>query len=169
MTTHGRGRFRWAVLGRVAERVIHDTTPPVLLVGPHCVTAEPAPPGRLLICADGASAEPPVLAPALAWAKAVALEVVVATVIHPLDTIGVDDVLAELAARVEAEGLRARWHVVPSSYPAGALADLAADCHADLIAMSSHAPTGAARLALGSVTMGAVGLARGPVLVTKAA
>ena len=108
MTTHGRGRLRWAVLGSVAEGVIHDTSKPMLLVGPHCNIAEPAPPTRLLVCVDGSSPEPPLLPPVLEWAKALALDVLVATVIHPLDTIGLDDVLTAITRRVEAEGLRAR-------------------------------------------------------------
>jgi nucleotide-binding universal stress UspA family protein len=167
MTTHGRGRFRWTVLGSVAEQVIHDTSQPVLLVGPHCRSAEPATPGRLLIYVDGSNPDPPVLAPSVEWAKALALDVLVATVIHPLDTVGLDEMLATMTRRVEADGLRAHWRVVRSSHPAGALADLAVDHHTGLITMTSHARIGAARLALGSVTMGTVGLASCPVLVAK--
>ena len=47
-----------------------------------------------------------------------------------------------------------RTNIIRSSYPAGALADLADTLDVGLVAMSSHARTGAARLALGSVTMG---------------
>ena len=36
MTSHGRGRLRWAVLGSVAETVVASSTRPVVLVGPHC-------------------------------------------------------------------------------------------------------------------------------------
>jgi nucleotide-binding universal stress UspA family protein len=56
---------------------------------------------------------------------------------------------------------------VRSSYPAGALADLAESLAVGLVAMNSHARTGVARIALGSVTMGVVGMARCPVLVVK--
>jgi nucleotide-binding universal stress UspA family protein len=167
MTTHGRGRLRWAALGSVAEQVIHDASRPVLLVGPHCRSAESAPPGRLLVCVDGSTPEPSVLGPAIEWAEALALDVGVVAVIHPLDTIALDDVLTSIARTIETAGVRAHWQIVRSSYPAGALADLAADHHVALIAMGSHARTGAARLALGSVTMGVVGLAACPVLVVK--
>jgi nucleotide-binding universal stress UspA family protein len=46
-------------------------------------------------------------------------------------------------------------------------ADAADEHGADLTTMSSHARTDAARLALGSVTMGVVGLTHCPVLVAK--
>ena len=167
MTTHGRGRLRWAVLGSVAEEVVRTTRQPVLLVGRHCASDWLTESRRLLVCVDGDSATPPVLSPALEWAKALDLDVVVATAIHPLDRSAPDEVLAAIAARVESEGLRVYGDVVRSSYPAGALADLAEEHHISLIAMSSHARSGAARLALGSVTTGVVGLAPCPVLVTK--
>ncbi len=35
MTTHGRGRLRWAAAGSVAEEVIRESTAPLLLVGPQ--------------------------------------------------------------------------------------------------------------------------------------
>jgi nucleotide-binding universal stress UspA family protein len=167
MTTHGRGRLRWAILGSVTERVIHESTGAVLVVGRHCPTDPPPFTTRLLLCVDGSTAEPPVLAEALDWARALDLEVVVATVIHPLDPNAPEDVLAGVAERFAAEGGRARTEIIRSSYPAGALADAATELDIGLMAMSSHVRAGVARLALGSVTMGAVNLARCPVLVAR--
>ena len=141
MTSHGRGRLRWAVLGSVAEEVVRATCQPVLLVGRHCASDWSTASRRLLVCVDGASATPPVLSPALEWAKALDLDVVVATAIHPLDRSAPDQVLAAIAARVEGEGLRFYRDVVRNSYPAGALTDLAEEHHISLIAMSSHART----------------------------
>ena len=168
MTTHGRGRLRWAVLGSVAEQVIRSTRDPVLLVGRHCATEWPAGAGRsLLIGIDGSTPMPPVIGPAAEWAKALDLDVVVAMAIHPLDP-QVPTAIVDAAVReLERQGVRARGQIIRSSYPAGGLADLADDGGVQLIALSSHARMGAARVALGSVTMGVVGLARCPVLVTK--
>jgi len=168
MTTHGRGRLRWAVLGSVAEEGIRDSRGPVLLVGRHCGGEWPVGEGRsLLVGIDGSTPIPPVVAPAVDWAEALELDVVVAMAIHPLDpevsTATVDGVVRH----VERQGVRARGKILRSSYPAGGLADLAEDDGVQLIALSSHARAGAARVALGSVTMGVVGLARCPVLVTK--
>ena len=36
MTTHGRGRFRWAMIGSVAEGVVSRSDVPVVLAGPRC-------------------------------------------------------------------------------------------------------------------------------------
>jgi nucleotide-binding universal stress UspA family protein len=108
-----------------------------------------------------------VLGPAVDWARAFDLEVVVATVIHPLDPNAPEEVLAAIADRFTSERLRARTEIVRSSYPAGALADTAVELDIGLMAMSSHARGGVARLALGSVTMGSVNLAQCPVLVAR--
>jgi nucleotide-binding universal stress UspA family protein len=168
MTTHGRGRFRWAMLGSVAERVIHGMGDATLLIGRHCVPEWPTGRRRLLIAVDGSSPSPAVLGPAVEWATALDLDVVVAAAVHPLDREFPDAVLETIGQHIEGQGLRVHQELLRSSYPAGALADVADEHGADLIAMSSHARTGAARLALGSVTVGVVGLAHCPVLVAKA-
>jgi nucleotide-binding universal stress UspA family protein len=169
MTTHGRGRLRWAMLGSVAERVIHDAPDAVLLVGRHCASDWPAGGGRLLLGVDGSTATPAVVPPAIEWAKALGLDIIVAVAIHPLDREPPNAAVKAMTRHIEGQGVRAYWEIVRNSYPAGALADLADEHHVDLIAVGSHARVGAARLALGSVTMGVVGLAHSPVLVTKTA
>lgn len=167
MTTHGRGRFSWAALGSIAESVVRDATEPVLLVGRHCAPAWPTGARRMVVAVDGATAAPPVLPDAVAWAKAFQLEVDVTSVVHPLDREGPDKVVDAIASRIESEGLQARRYVVRGSYLAGAIADAAVGAEADLVVMSTHARTGASRLALGSLTIGVVGLAPCPVLVTR--
>jgi nucleotide-binding universal stress UspA family protein len=142
MTTHGRGRFRWAVLGSVAERVIHDTRDTTLLIGRHSVTEWPTGRGRVLIAVDGSSASPGVLVPAVEWAKALDLDVVVVAAVHPLDREFPDAVIDTIGEHVQDQGLRVHREILRSSYPAGALADVADEHGADLIAMSSHARTG---------------------------
>ena len=39
MTSHGRGRLRWAFLGSVAEQVMSESHDPVVLLGRQCGTA----------------------------------------------------------------------------------------------------------------------------------
>jgi len=167
MTTHGRDRFSWAALGSVAEAVVRDATAPVLLVGRHCAAAWPTGARRLLVAVDGATAAAPELPEALVWAKRFQLEVDVMTVIHPLDRESPDVVIDAIATRVESEGIHARRTVVRGSYPAGSIADAAIGADADLIVMGTHAHAGVSRLALGSLTIGVVGLAPCPVLVTR--
>ena len=167
MTSHGRGRLRWALLGSVAEEVVATASEPIVLVGRHCEAASPDGLQHLLMCVDGSTANPAVEPIAVEWATALDLDVQVAIVIHPLDTARPDALLDEIAGRFATAGLRARTSIIRSSYPAGALADLADAQDASLVAMSNHARTGAARFALGSVTIGVVALAGCPVLVAR--
>ena len=121
----------------------------------------------MLIGIDGSTETPSVLPTAVDWARELDLDIHLAMAIHPLDTAPPDPVLGVIADQIEAKGLRVRSNVVRSSYPAAALADLAESLDVGLVAMNSHARAGVARVALGSVTMGVVGMARCPVLVVK--
>ena len=133
----------------------------------QCGTEWPDGLKHLLIGIDGSTKTPSVLPTAVEWARKLDLDVHRAMAIHPLDTAPPEAVLGVIADQIEAEGLRVRPSVVRSSYPAGPLADLAESLDVGLVAMNSHARTGVARFALGSVTMGVVGMARCPVLVVK--
>jgi nucleotide-binding universal stress UspA family protein len=97
------------------------------------------------------------------------LEVHVVTVIHPVDAVGPDAVLDAIVGRLESQGLRAHRSVLRSTYVAGAIADFSESIDADIVAMCSHTRVGTARVALGSVTMGVVGMAHCPVLVDRIA
>jgi len=169
MTTHGRGRLRGALLGSVAEEVVCESSKPVLLLGRHCRTEWPYNFRKMVVCVDGTNAAPAVEPDAVEWANTLGLDVHVATVIHPLDTAGPDAVLDAMVGRMQAAGLHAYRYVHRSTYPAAAIADFAETVDADRVAMSSHARAGSARISLGSVTMGVVGMARCPVLVNRTA
>ena len=94
------------------------------------------------MCVDGSTATPAVAPTAVEWATALGLDVHVAMAIHPLDTASPDHVLKAIASGIEAEGLCVSTDIIRSSYPAGALADLAETLDVGLVAMSSHARTG---------------------------
>ena len=102
------------------------------------------------------------------WAKLLGLEIRASTVIHPLDVARAEQADAVLAQVVEQFG--GREHVeatmTQATYVAGALADLAGDLPAALIAMNCHARHGLARFALGSLTMSVLQKAPCPLLVT---
>lgn len=170
MTTHGRGSFRWAVLGSVAENVVSRSPDPVLLVGPRCRPEPLQAAGRMIICVDGTPASLAVVPLACDWARALHLEVELAFVVHPLDVEDAthpDAVLGPIAAQIEAEGLAVHPVLLRSSYPAGKLVDLAETLPAALMAMTTHTRAGLARFLLGSVTMGVLNTAPCPVLVTR--
>jgi nucleotide-binding universal stress UspA family protein len=165
MTTHGRGRLRWAILGSVAEEVVREVDGPILLVGRHCATTWPSGSRRLVVAVDGTDPEPPVLADSLTWAKGFGLDVEVAYVAG--DAAEAPPAIDAIVASFEAAGIRVEKTILHGSHAAGALADAATGSEADLIAMSSHAARGIDRLALGTVTMSVVSTAPCPVLVSR--
>jgi nucleotide-binding universal stress UspA family protein len=169
MTTHGRGRLRWAVIGSVAEDVIRRTHRPIVLVGRHCRTDFLERSSHLLACTDGGGYDHLSLVPAAQeWSALLGLDLRVATVRHPLDVESAEHAEQIMALLAERFGSShpSDAEVVRSGYPIGAIADYAEDLPAAIVAMNTHARSGMPRLGLGSVTMGVVHLAPCPVLVT---
>jgi nucleotide-binding universal stress UspA family protein len=168
MTTHGRGRLRWAALGSVAEDVIRRADRPTLLVGRNCRTDFLDRSSHLVACTDGSEGAMELAPVAREWADLLGLDVRVAAVRHPLDVESAEHSDALLASMVAEFGGRdpSEATLIRSSYPAGALADYADELPAALLGMNSHARAGFPRLALGSVTMGVLHLASCPLLVT---
>lgn len=169
MTTHGRGSWRWAAVGSVAEEVIRETDRPLVLVGRRCRPDFLERGRQLLACVDTVAAANS-LAPAVrAWSELLDLRVTVATVTHPLDVPSAEDPDAVLGPLVKALGCADGAHakLLRASYVAGALADYADDLPAALMAMNTHARTGFPRFVLGSETMAALHHAPCPVLAVR--
>ena len=74
MTTHGRGRLRWAVLGSVAEDVIRRTGRPTLLVGRNCRTDFLDRSPHLVACSDGSEDSAELAPVAREWADLLGLD-----------------------------------------------------------------------------------------------
>jgi nucleotide-binding universal stress UspA family protein len=168
MTTHGRGRLRWAAVGSVAEDVIRESTEPLLLVGPRAKAAWSQPARRVVVCVDGTPSDQASTRHACEWAKALDLEVHLARVYHPNDTTSdrPNAVFGPLEAIVQDAGLRVHTRqLFRSSFFAGALVDFAEDPPATMLVMTAHHKGVLARIALGSTTMATVHLAQCPVLV----
>ena len=120
MTTHGRGRIAWTVLGSVAEAVTWGSEREMVLVGAHCRSDTPADTAALLIASDAGSSSQGLAAGALTWSDMLGLQRRVAVVVHPLDVES-----AEHPARI-AVPLAGEYGVEPTSiilrrdeYPAG--------------------------------------------------
>jgi nucleotide-binding universal stress UspA family protein len=172
MRSHGYGRVRWAVLGSVAERVVRESRRPMLLVGRHCAESSPSDTRHMLVCVDGSTNADPVVPVAIAWAKALGLDVQVARVVHPFafgDRDSSDEVIDAIAARFVADGLEAVPVILHGSHVAGAIADYVTDSQIALVAMNTHARGGISRATLGSVAMATVGLVECPVLLAPMA
>jgi len=168
MTSHGRGRLRWSMLGSTAEEVIRHSTRPMLLVGRNCHDNFMTPDARMLTCFDGTESSERIAPLALEWAGDLGLPMDAAVVVNPRDVESIEHPETLIDPMVEHFGGldRVRPHLLTSSYVAGALADCAGDLPAALIAMSCYGRTGLARAALGSVTMAVLNLSTCPLLVT---
>jgi nucleotide-binding universal stress UspA family protein len=168
MTTHGRGRLRWAAAGSVAEDVIGASSVPILLVGPRGEPTWSRPARRIIVAVDGSPAGMTAVRHACEWAKALDLQVVVSCVVHPLDVEGAEHpekIFEPHEALVRAEGLPVESQLISSRFVAGALVDAAEEPPATMIVMAVHRHSRLARLALGSVTMGVLAMSTCPVLV----
>ncbi len=169
MTTHGRGRLRWAVAGSVAEEVIQRATEPLLLIGPRGEETWSQPARRIVVCIDGSHASGSATRHACEWAKALDLEVHLVLATHPLDveaTEHPDAVFGPDEEIVRASGLAVhRTQLFRSSLIGGALVDFAEDPPATLMVMAAHHHSALSRAALGSTTMSVLNVSSCPVLV----
>jgi nucleotide-binding universal stress UspA family protein len=167
MTTHGRGRLRWAALGSVAEDVIRRSDRPMLLVGRNCRPDFLGRSSHFVACADGSEDSNELAPAAREWTELLGLDLRVAVVTHPLDVESAEHSDALLGAMAAQFALadRAATTMIRSRYVAGALADYADELPAALVGMNCHARSGLARFALGSVTMAVLHLVSCPLLV----
>jgi nucleotide-binding universal stress UspA family protein len=166
MATHGRGRVAAPLLGSVATEVLRRVATPVVLVGPQCEPAWWHDPPRVVACWLGAPSNP-VLLPARDFAEALGSELWVESVFHPLDTHMAENPHGEFEPALEHIGSGVDVHLLPltGDYPAGTIVRSARELPATLLAMTTHARSGFARAALGSVTMDVVHRSPCPVLV----
>jgi nucleotide-binding universal stress UspA family protein len=165
MATHGRGRLAAPLLGSVATEVLRRVSTPILLVGPHCEDTWLHPRPRVAACwvGDGSRA---ILATAKEWADALEGELWLETVYHPLD-VRVAEARADFEPAFVALGGEVGVHTLTlrDDYAAGAIVRSERDLCVSVMAMTTHARTGIARSALGSVAMDVVHHSACPVLV----
>ena len=166
MATHGRGRLAAPFLGSVATEVLRRTATPVVLVGPHCETSWWHDPPRVVACWCGEPSNP-ILLPAQELTEALGGELWLESVFHPLDIHAAENLHGEFEPALRRIGTGTDVHLLTefSEYPAGAIARSAREIPATLLAMTTHARTGIARAALGSVTMDVVHHSPCPVFV----
>ena len=166
MATHGRGRLTAPLLGSVATEVLRVVSAPVVLVGPQCEPGWWHDPPRVVACWCGEPSNP-ILLPAREMAEGIAGELWIESVFHPLDTHMAENPHGEFEPALEHIGPGVKVHLLPltGEYPAGTIARSARELPATLLAMTTHARTGIARAALGSVTMDVVHHSPCPVLV----
>lgn len=182
MSTHGRGGIgRW-IFGSVADRVLHRSPVPVLLVPPYCASSWPeGRPTHLLVPLDGSPLAEAALRPAAALAAQLKAELILTRVvdlahygyadtyipINPeVDSAGVREYLDSTAARLRAEGSSVRA-VDKIGFTVSAIATTAREEATDLIVMATHGRSGLARVVLGSVATGVLQRADVPLLLVR--
>jgi nucleotide-binding universal stress UspA family protein len=194
MATHGRAGLARAFLGSVAEHVLSASPVPVLLVRPS--GHEMARLGTILVPVDGSPGGALALASAVALAQAAKARVVLLKVVVPVISYelmnasgyaslyfdpawdeealeGARRYVAGVANRLRTNGLQAEALAVmggvmtPSNSVLEAILTQATAVNADLIVMSTHAHTGAARALLGSVADALVRNAQRPVMLVR--
>lgn len=189
MATHGySGLRRWA-LGSVADKVIHATEAPVLLVRGQAQRAV-HPPRRILTPLDGSGLARQALPLAGEIARAAHAELILLRAVVPLleayvgapmlgrpiaennEALGVlreyalNDLKAE-AASLRAEVPRILTHVI-IGYPAEVIVDEAREMDVDLIVMATHGYGGLRRWALGSVADKVLHATTTPLILVRA-
>jgi nucleotide-binding universal stress UspA family protein len=188
MRTRGRAGLSRAVLGSVAEGVVKGSPAPVLLLPPQAQAATQL--RTILVPVDGSPGGALALGAARQLALATGARLCLRQIVVPASTYFVhssalqgamyidprwdEDAVSGARAYVESltrhlsnDGLQCDGDVLVEDSVADALVRSATEQRADLIAMSSEAHTGAARVILGSVTDAVVRTATCPVLVLR--
>ena len=178
MTTHGRSGFRRWRLGSVADRVVHTSLRPVVLVRPHEDVQVGTSFNRILVPLDGSEMSARALPHAVALARAgnaslILLRAVAGTV--PALALPLDGYYLEADKDAEAHAVEELQSVAETldgveveilaacGRPEAVIGEAAED--ADLIVMASHGRGGLARLALGSVADAVIRHAGRPVMI----
>ncbi len=185
MSTHGRGGLRRVLFGSVAESLVRKAPVPVLLVrGPLAPTRGTM--GRILVPLDGSDLSRGILPIVARLAGPFDLTIALLRVIEPfpayaatetsvesaaqllrMATADAEAGLAEVAASLEARGLRVQW-TVREGLAVDVILGHAREAGVDLIAMSTHGRSGLGRFVIGSVAEEVLRAATVPVLIWKA-
>lgn len=187
MATHGRSGLERAIMGSVTERVVADSTVPVMLLRPggHRLTHVKT----LLVPVDGTPGGSVALGVALGLARVIGAKIVLLRVVEPIPAHLYDGIYwsggayldpawdeeSRQAAQSFVNGMALRLRKAGAAAEGRAIigdvtttiVETAEAVEADVIVMSTHALTGPARAILGSVSDAVVRTARRPVLLIR--
>ncbi|MBI3743496.1 MAG: universal stress protein [Chloroflexi bacterium] len=189
MTTRGRsGVGRW-MLGSTADKVLHTTRVPMLLMRPADSTAARTvqPIRRIVVPLDGSALAESVLPSVLELAKTMSVNIALLRVVpssafamvgakprgveprgEPSPAASAADYLNRVAQRLQQQALKVTINIT-SGDTAGEIIDAARAEPGTLIAMCTHGRSGVGRLVLGSIADRVVRQGGEPVLVFHAA
>ena len=168
MCTHARRGLAHFLFGSVAENVVRRTSLPVLLTKPDAPVPRPEL-HRILIALDGTAESERVLDAVRPLAQRLACQVVVLHVLPLEGSNGGDtrDRIETAAARLKNAGLSVSTVFVHGD-PAREILHEARRLESDLVALTTHSRSGAARRLLGSVAEEIVRRADGVLLLRTA-
>ncbi len=171
MATRAAGPAGRALGGSVADRVMRESTRPVVLVPPSAdrLRDRQVRIARVLVPLDGSALAARSVDYLLALPGAERLAYVLVEVVAPSN----DDAaraaaagrLGDLAARVRARGAAVEVAVLEAGVPAEAIVGAVRETLVDLIAMSTRGTGGLRRMVLGSVAEGVVRASEVPVML----
>jgi nucleotide-binding universal stress UspA family protein len=169
MTTHGRGRVVAPLIGSVATEVLRLVAAPMVLVGPNCRDDWWHEPPRMVACWAGSDSNA-ILAPAVTWSDALAMDLSLVCDFHPLDVPATVNPQAEFASALAQ--LDRKHRGIPTvalhqEVPALAITAYTHDLPASLVALTTRARSGMSRAVLGSVALDIVHHSTCPVLAVR--
>lgn len=187
ITSHAYSGVKRARWGSIADGMLHRTGVPMVVVHPARGESTPEPVTdieHILVPLDGSALAEAVLGPATDLAKATGARLTLARILPPANVLGPrvlpivadreEDVVAHaqeylegVAARLSRDGLDVEVHASVGSTPARAIADVAEDRGADLIALATHGYGGLKRTVLGSVADKLLRSSRLPLLLMR--
>lgn len=172
MSSVGRGRSA-ALLGSIAEDLLHHLYGPLLVLGPDVDPDRFHLDGRILVPVDGSATSEYALGLAAAWGVEHGVVPWLVHVVDPADMpVGGDVSETSYVART-AQRLREQSHhavefeVLHGTSAHRAIVDLAGDDDVSLIVASTHGRTGLARAAAGSEAMNMIRSSPVPVLLVR--
>ncbi len=170
LASHGRGRSA-ALVGSVAEDLLHRIFGPILVVGPSVVAADFT--GPVVVTVDGSDESEAALPLAAAWAIELGVQPWIVNVINPGAAVPDSSVIdsgypARLARELQAASRHeVEFEELHAERPGHAVPEFAESIDASLIVASSHGRTGLRRVTMGSVTAEFVRRAHCPVLLVR--
>ena len=148
MTSHGRGRSA-ALLGSVAERLLHVVPDPILIFGPSVDGDHAGLEGRMLVCVDGTATSEVALDVAAPWALEFDMEPWVVAVAQEVPAaVGGEHVIESayphrMADRLQkAIGREVEYEALHGKDPAKSVAEFARNYEGGLIVAATHGRTG---------------------------
>lgn len=189
LTSHGYSGVSRLWLGSVADEMIRRSTLPMLVIHQsEKGDGQGALPSvrHVLIPLDGSKLAEAVLGPAADLAGATGARITLAHVLLTPDTLGprvlplapdkierdLEDAMQYLEAAADVlrqSGLEVATHAAPGRVPAVAIATIAEEIEADLIALATHGYSGLKRTLLGSVADKLLRVSELPLLVLRSA